>query len=389
MSTTTKMKVLFCTDGIFPHQVGGMQRHSRLLVEALAETGLVELVVIHPHPGIQVFNSHPAITEIALPPLPGKKYYLFELWDYSKQVLEIARQYPEHLIYSQGLSIWAGIRTVSERLIVNPHGLEPYQVLGLKDKVKTWMFRRAFDYIFRRAGRVVSLGGRLTPILQSRMGSRANRIVVLPNATQDPGDLRPIAPPSKMGFFFAGRFAWNKGIGILLEAAKMLNTAGYADRYSLELGGKGPLFEEMKAQYSLPNVQFLGFIPDEELQNCYFRNQVFVLPTLFEGMPTVVLEAMAAAMPVIVTDVGATLELVSAENGRIIEKNNAQDLYDAMRQFIEMDPEPLSQLAHASRQKFLQSFTWQAVAQQHLAAFAQLNYGLQPKMAGKAAFRTT
>lgn len=358
MSDTQKLKVLFCTDGIFPHMVGGMQRHSRLLVEALARTGEVELVVVHPHPGIQVFEGLHHITEIALQPLPAKKYYLFELWDYSKEVLAIARKHPDHIIYSQGLSIWSGITEVTERLIVNPHGLEPYQVLGFKDKVKTWLFRRAFDSIFRRAAGVVSLGGRLTGILKERMGPKlANRIYVLPNATESPGEVPLKSKESPMGFFFAGRFAWNKGIGVLLQAAQQLNEAGYADRFRLELGGKGPLFEEMKAQYPLPNVKFLGFIPDEELQNCYLRNQVFVLPTLFEGMPTVVLEAMAHAMPIIVTDVGATLELVSEKNGLIIEKNSVESLVKAMKAFMEMDQAELADRSAASRAKFLDQFT--------------------------------
>lgn len=384
MSDSEQLKVLFCTDGIFPHMVGGMQRHSRLLVEALARTGEVELVVLHPHPGIQVFEGLPHITEIALQPLPGKKYYLFELWDYSKEVLAIARKYPDYLIYSQGLSVWSGITEVSDRLIVNPHGLEPYQVLGFKDKVKTWLFRRAFDSIFRRSGGVVSLGGRLTNILQSRMGQgRANRIHVLPNATEDPGDVPLKAKETQMGFFFAGRFAWNKGIGVLLQAAQQLNDAGYSDRFRLELGGKGPLFEEMKAQYPLPNVKFLGFIPDAELQNCYLRNQVFVLPTLFEGMPTVVLEAMAHAMPIIVTDVGATLEQVSAKNGLIIEKNSVDSLVNAMKQFMEMDEKALAERSQASRRKFLAQFTWDSVARQHIQLFESFRPATSSNKAAK------
>ena len=67
--STHKIEVLFCTDGIFPHAVGGMQRHSSLLIEELAATGAVELIVVHPHEGKQLFND-PGIKEIIA--APGK-----------------------------------------------------------------------------------------------------------------------------------------------------------------------------------------------------------------------------------------------------------------------------------------------------------------------------
>ena len=68
------LKVVFCTDGIFPHQIGGMQRHSRLLLESLAAFD-VELTVIHPHEGVQVFNDELRIKEFAIRGIDKKKNY--------------------------------------------------------------------------------------------------------------------------------------------------------------------------------------------------------------------------------------------------------------------------------------------------------------------------
>ena len=374
MVSKTPLKVLFCTDGIFPHMVGGMQRHSRLLVEALAKTGEVELTVLHPHMGVQVFEGMAHITEIALPPLPGKRYYLRELHAYSKQVLSIARQYPDHLIYSQGLSVWAGLDELAPRLIVNPHGLEPYQTLDTTTWLKTLPFRLVFNRIFRKAAHTISLGGHLSDILQQRMGSKKNRLVVLPNATN------PVSLPSdhhkqrgaKLRFLFAGRFAANKGIDTLLSAAQILHQRGFGPRFQLALVGKGPLFESMYAQYDLPGVHFLGFVPDEGLDALYLDAHVFVLPTLFEGMPTVVLEAMARAMPILVTDVGATLELVDPSNGIILPKRDPEALATAMQQMIELPDEQFTRLSIRSLEKFKERFTWEAVAGQHLDLFKRM-----------------
>ena len=50
-----RLKLVFCTDGIFPDTVGGMQKHSKLLIEAIAKMNVIDLIVIHPHHHKKVF----------------------------------------------------------------------------------------------------------------------------------------------------------------------------------------------------------------------------------------------------------------------------------------------------------------------------------------------
>ncbi len=367
------IKVLFCTDGIFPHSIGGMQRHSRLLVEALSTFPELEITVLHPHAGVQVFAHCPTVKEVALPAPPSNKHYFLGLRDYSKAVLAEAMRRPDHLVYAQGLSVWMGAAQLQHRLIVNPHGLEPFQALGIKDQLKTWPYRWVFRRLFRTAARVVSLGGSLTGILQRN--GRPSNVVVLPNATQllqQPDAALIKSPAQPLRFLFVGRFAANKGIGILLAAAQRLNAAGFQDRFVLDLAGKGPLFEEMKAKYPLPNANFMGFVLDADLDRCYADDQVFVLPTLFEGMPTVVLEAMARAMPILVTDTGATLELVDGSNGTIVAKNDVQALQTAMQAMLELPATEFQARSAASLTKVKQRFTWPIVAAAHLALFRDM-----------------
>lgn len=369
-----RIPLIFATDGIFPHAVGGMQRHSRLLVEALARTGELDLIVLHPHPGEVIFKDHPEVQEIMVDPLPQKKHYFLELRDYSKRVRDILRAHPAHLIYSQGLSVWTDIDEFADRTIVNPHGLEPYQALGTMAKLKTLPYRRVFDQLFKRCRRTVSLGGQLTEIIRPRLG-RPEQLAVLPNAT-NPLDLPAPQLHKHKGqplrFMFVGRFSDNKGIVHLLEATQSLNQQGLTDQFVVDLCGKGPLFEAMQQRFPLPNVQFRGFVSDDDLDQAYLDNHVFVLPTLYEGMPTVILEAMARAMPIIVTDVGATLELVGPENGRIIQKQNSGDLAGKMQSFLKMPEEEYEQLSVHSLSKFLRSFTWEAVAAAHLKLFREV-----------------
>ena len=121
----------------------------------------------------------------------------------------------------------------------------------------------------------------------------------------------------------------------------------------------------------------MGFADDDKLIECYKQNDVFVLPTLFEGMPTVILEAMTFSMPIIVTDTGATTELVDHTNGYIIEKKDFKSLKTAIVNYYILDIEKRKAMATASYNKVKENFIWDIVAHKHVELFksfsAELN----------------
>jgi glycosyltransferase involved in cell wall biosynthesis len=365
------LKICFVTDGIFPYAVGGMQRHSRLLVEELAKDTSVLLTVVHPHPGVSVFNDE-RIKEIAVEGIDTSKFYIRECRSYSKRVYETVKKIEHDVLYSQGISVWFGINELKKKLVVNLHGLEPYQAIGVKDKLIAIPFKWIFGSVLRKARYVVSEGGHLTGIL-GKIVSEKEKIVFLPNATNLPAqEVDRKFESDKLNVLFVARFAGNKGIHVLLEAVKELNEEGFADRILFNLGGKGPLFDYFINNFKYPNVNYLGFVSDEQLYILYRENDLFVLPTLFEGMPTVVLEAMSYKMPVIVTDVGATRELIDKSNGFLIEKNNVAAFKKAILDFLNLSYQEKLQLAERSFEKVKAGFTWKRVAEMHLELFCKI-----------------
>ena len=164
-----RLKVVFCTDGIFPRTVGGMQKHSKLLIEAIAKMDVVDLIVIHPHHDKKVFAPELNIKEHGIQ--RGKKYwsYLYNEYRYSMQVYDIAKNYTDAIFYSQGLSLWHNIGKIGHRVIVNAHGLEFFQAITSKTKFKALRFAWIFKSIFYKAGKAVSLGGRLTQLLRQNI----------------------------------------------------------------------------------------------------------------------------------------------------------------------------------------------------------------------------
>jgi glycosyltransferase involved in cell wall biosynthesis len=216
---------------------------------------------------------------------------------------------------------------------------------------------------------VVSLGGLLTNILKIRISEK--KIINLPNGTNIPAEYTRQTDDNHINIFFISRFASNKGIDILLEVADELNREGQSN-ITYILGGKGPLFEPLKQKYTAENIRFLGFVSDEQLSVLYIKSDLFVLPTLFEGMPTVVLEAMSYKLPVIVSNVGATAELVDESNGWLISKNSKSELKNAILRFISLTPQQRTGLGENSYKKFAENFTWTQIAQKHIDFFQSI-----------------
>lgn len=353
------MKIALCTDGVFPFAFGGMQRHSRKLAEHLCLQQDVELIVLHPHDRT-VFDPSLAIREIPIPPIDERSLYLQELWRYSSRIDAALRELRPDVIISQGFSVWAGIENWRDRLIVHPHGLEMFQTITLKEFLVTLPFRYVLRRIMRQSAVVISLGGKLTNIIEEQVKGSAVRIEILPNAVDPPESLVAYPVNKPIELLFVGRFAFNKGIDLLVEAARHFDRKRSDVRFIL--AGDGPLMAGFKEQGLPSNMELLGKVGDDVLRELYGRCHALVLPTRFEGMPTVVLEAMANARPVIVSDVGATAELVKGSNGLLIEKGKASSLIAAIEEFIGLSVEERSQMGRNGSRKVQERYTWPVVA---------------------------
>lgn len=131
---------------------------------------------------------------------------------------------------------------------------------------------------------------------------------------------------------FAGRLSEEKGLGHLLEAVKAWTPT--CVRWRLILIGEGPhrgVLEHAVRELGLAGkVLFAGFQGD--LAQWYPAMDAFVLPSLTEGTPMVLLEAMATGIPVIATSVGGVPAMISSgENGILVPPGDASRLRDAIQ----------------------------------------------------------
>lgn len=134
---------------------------------------------------------------------------------------------------------------------------------------------------------------------------------------------------------FCGRFIQRKGISFLLKAWKKV-----ADDFAgagLILLGDGPLLGEMKALAEklgiMDSVDFRGHIP--EVHDFLRAADIFVLPSLQEGMPNSLLEAMACGIAPVGTKIGGVVDIINeGDNGILVEPSDVQDLAEGMLKLL-------------------------------------------------------
>lgn len=147
-----------------------------------------------------------------------------------------------------------------------------------------------------------------------------------------------------------GRLVEQKGQLLLLEAAARLARSGVD--FKLVLVGGGPLQEELEAFVRLHDlgeqVELTGAVPTERLYDELLQARGLVLPSFAEGLPMVIMEAMALRRPVISTYIAGIPELVrDGENGWLIPAGSVDALEEAMKRLLAYPIEDLRAMAEA------------------------------------------
>jgi glycosyltransferase involved in cell wall biosynthesis len=148
-------------------------------------------------------------------------------------------------------------------------------------------------------------------------------------------------------------FYKTKGLPYLIEAAHILNSELGIKNYGIFIIGEGKGREKLEnliKKYNLENNVFLlGKIPDAYRYLKAF--DIFVLPSLKEGFPWIILEAMAAEIPIIATKTGAIPEIIeNGVDGLLVEPKNDQQLAEKIF-FLMKNPERAKEIAIKAREK--------------------------------------
>ncbi|CAG0963809.1 colanic acid/amylovoran biosynthesis glycosyltransferase [Methylophilaceae bacterium] len=164
-------------------------------------------------------------------------------------------------------------------------------------------------------------------------------------------DVLPIDMPDTGRLICVGRLCEQKGQLLLLEACRELNERGVS--FELVLAGDGEMraeIEQMITQYGLADhVNITGWISSDEVRERVLDARALVLPSFAEGLPVVIMEAMALRRPVISTYVAGIPELViPGQNGWLVPAGAVTELADAMQELLATPTSELQNMGDAA-----------------------------------------
>lgn len=145
---------------------------------------------------------------------------------------------------------------------------------------------------------------------------------------------------------YLGWFIPEKGVFDLVDAMAMLLESGFDARLEFYgIRGAQKLKQHVKATGVEENVNVNGWVDDQGKMVALRKSAALILPSYSEGLPNVILEAMASQTPILATAVGGMKEiLVDGENAVIVKKADPQDLSQKIKLLIEQ-PELRAKLA--------------------------------------------
>ena len=178
-------------------------------------------------------------------------------------------------------------------------------------------------------------------------------------------EVAPVSIPAAARLVCVGRLCEQKGQLLLIEAAKKLAEDGID--FDLVLAGDGEMrieIEKLIQRYGLEKrVRITGWISSDQVRTEILAARGLVLPSFAEGLPVVIMEAMALRRPVLTTFVAGIPELVRpGENGWLFPPGSIVELAAAIEDFLATSVDGLKRMGEAGYQRVLQRHSIDAEA---------------------------
>jgi len=246
------------------------------------------------------------------------------------------------------------------------------------------LLHRIVSYVYKGAKRIIALSELDKPLIK-KFNVLGDRISVIPNGVElnkyqtiQKESLNRIREKynmhEKVGLTVAA-IKPSKGIEYLVDAvARMKDTnasfliVGDHIKYPKYVSEIQKRINKFKLQ---DRIILTGWLPENELSRLYHTADFFVLPTLTDTSPLVILEALAAGKPVIATNVGGISELVkNFENGILVSPKDSNAISNAIE--ILLDDELRRRLSINAKKTIGMEYSWQKIAEKTLKLYDEV-----------------
>jgi len=287
---------------------------------------------------------------------PGLRGIAFQIFYFAEAALaaDILRKYAidhvhNHIGDQSGTVTMLAARLANIEYSITFHGWPVFfdaKYSSIKEKVGAARFIRAISYFCRSQLMMFSEAVDPTPFKVIHCGLSLEKYKYRPPS----GQVRSL--------FCAARLSPEKGLTFLIHALKEL--IDNACDFELRLAGNGPSLDSLKKLVAAlgvsDNVRFLGFLDEDQIIDELQRSDLFVLPSFVEGIPVAAMEAMAIGVPVVVTNIAGTSELVEdGKTGLLVRPSDSKTLANAIMRIAHDHPLAL-RLSEAARRKVAEEF---------------------------------
>jgi glycosyltransferase involved in cell wall biosynthesis len=231
--------------------------------------------------------------------------------------------------------------------------------------IETWLDaplrRRVLQVSMLPAHRVVAVWSAGERALRGALGPAKVRLI--DNGVDCARYADPEPPHDPPRVLYVGLLTPRKGVLDLIEASRLLTAQGVRHELRL-LGGtpdEGPAAAVPVLEAADGTASLLGTRAPEDMPRAYAEADVFCLPSWWEAMPLSVLEAMAAGLPVVATDVGDVSRLVTPPCGHVVPTKSPHRVAEALRPLLE-DVEQRRRMGAAARDRARSVFSSSATA---------------------------
>jgi glycosyltransferase involved in cell wall biosynthesis len=302
--------------------------------------------------------------------LPGAVYAIYKIIKSEKIDIVHCHRHKATVIGALASAI-AGVSEV----ISHVHGLT--RTRTRKRYITNWI-------LFKRVKKIIAVSDSVRKdIIRTNLNLNPEKVVTVRNGidlglidsintTRKDARLKLGLPDDTITFGTVGRLTRTKGQSYLLEAfSKILEQIHDA---RLVLIGEGPLSEELRRQAGNLNISskilFTGYRND--VRELLKGLDVFVLPSVAEGLSIALLEAMASRLPVIASNVGGIPEVIDCNSGFLLPARDSSVLAEAMKKFALLKNKERIIIGNSARKRVEEAFTTEIMQQNISELYASL-----------------
>jgi len=290
---------------------------------------------------------------------------------YEKQLDILHTHIPLPPIVNTKLPILATVHGLPE---LKTRILPPSNPIILSEILFSFVVYNTEEKILRKANKVTTVSHSTGREIEYYYNLSNKDITVIGNGVDETFFSPKHNENNEINVLYAGRLDQKKGLLELVQSAREICST--YENVNFKIAGDGPFLSKL-LNYINKNdlserVLLYGHVDRNALRRLYQNSSIFLLPSYYEGLPNVILEAMSCGLPIIATDVGGISEVVhEGDNGFLIQPQDHNQITNSLKTMID-NKSLREKMGKKSRSNIIKYNTWNEVSNRYIRLYEEL-----------------